>query len=242
MQLCIYASAAQVSEAAANLIAAQITRKPDSVLGLATGSTPVATYQRLIALHRAGALDFSQVTTYNLDEYVGLPEDHPCSYHRFMAEHLFSHVNLRPERRHLPNGNAADLAAEAAAYDRAISQAGGIDLQLLGIGHNGHIGFNEPGPAFLYGCHVVTLSQSTLQANTRFFNSEAEVPRQAVSLGIGSIMSARQVLLLATGADKAEAVRGAVEGDVDPQVQASILRLHPSAILLLDQAAASRLS
>ncbi len=242
MQLCIYASAAQVSEAAANLIAAQITRKPDSVLGLATGSTPVATYQRLIALHRAGALDFSQVTTYNLDEYVGLPEEHPCSYHRFMEEHLFSHVNLRPECRHLPNGNAADLSAEAAAYDRAISKAGGIDLQLLGIGHNGHIGFNEPGPAFLYGCHVVTLSESTIQANTRFFDSEAEVPRQAVSLGIGSIMSARQVLLLATGTDKAEAVRKAVEGDVDPQVQASILRLHPSAILLLDQAAASRLS
>ncbi len=242
MQLCVYATPSQVSEAAANLIAAQITRKPDSVLGLATGSTPVATYQRLIALHRAGALDFSQATTYNLDEYVGLPEEHRCSYHRFMAEQLFSHVNLRPERCHLPNGNAADLDAEAVAYDRAISQAGGIDLQLLGIGHNGHIGFNEPGPAFLYGCHVVTLSPSTIQANTRFFDSEADVPRQAISLGIGAIMSARQVLLLATGVDKAEAVRRAVEGDVDPQIQASILRLHPNAILLLDRDAASRLS
>ena len=229
MQLCVYATPSQVSEAAANLIAAQITRKPDSVLGLATGSTPVATYQRLIALHRAGALDFSQATTYNLDEYVGLPEEHRCSYHRFMAEQLFSHVNLRPERCHLPNGNAADLA-------------GGIDLQLLGMGHNGHIGFNEPGPAFLYGCHVVTLSPSTIQANTRFFDSEADVPRQAISLGIGAIMSARQVLLLATGVDKAEAVRRAVEGDVDPQIQASILRLHPNAILLLDRDAASRLS
>ncbi len=242
MQLCVYATPSQVSEAAANLIAAQITRKPDSVLGLATGSTPVATYQRLIALHRAGALDFSQATTYNLDEYVGLPEEHRCSYHRFMAEQLFSHVNLRHECCHLPNGNAADLAAEAAAYDRAIEQAGGIDLQLLGIGHNGHIGFNEPGPAFLYGCHVVTLSPSTIQANTRFFDSEADVPRQAISLGIGAIMSARQVLLLATGVDKAEAVRRAVEGDVDPQIQASILRLHPNAILLLDRDAASRLS
>lgn len=242
MQLCVYASAAQVSEAAANLMAAQITRKPDSVLGLATGSTPIATYQRLIAMHRAGALDFSHATTFNLDEYVGLPEAHPCSYHRFMAENLFDHVNLPAQAYHLPNGNAADLDAEAAAYDRAIARAGGIDLQLLGIGRNGHIGFNEPGPVFLYGCHVVTLSQSTIQANTRFFDSEADVPRQAVSLGIGSIMSARQVLLLATGADKAEAVRRAVEGDVDPQVQASILRVHPNAILLLDKDAASRLS
>ncbi|MBQ2953405.1 MAG: glucosamine-6-phosphate deaminase [Clostridia bacterium] len=242
MQTHVFLNAHQVGQAAATLIAAQLLRKPDSVLGLATGSSPIPTYEALIAMHEAGVLDFSRATSFNLDEYVGLAPDHPCSYHAFMQEHLFSRVNIRPQSVHIPDGEAADLYAAARAYDDAILAAGGIDLQLLGIGHNGHIGFNEPGEHFVYGCHRVALSQSTIQANKRFFASEADVPRYAVSLGIGSIMQARQVLLIATGEDKAEAVRQALEGDVSPLWQASILRTHPDAIFLLDEAAASRLS
>lgn len=241
MQIRIFDDAHQVGKAAATLIAAQLLRKPESVLGLATGSSPVPCYQHLIGMNREGIVDFSRATTYNLDEYVGIPEDHPCSYHRFMNDQLFDHVNIRREAVHVPSGLAEDLDAVAAAYDAAIAQAGGIDLQLLGIGRNGHIGFNEPGDRFIYGCHVVDLTQSTIDANTRFFDSAADVPRKAISLGIGSIMNARQILLIATGGDKAEAVRRSVYGEVDPQVQASILRTHPNVIFLLDKAAAAQL-
>ena len=242
MQVRIFDTAQQVSRAAATIIAAQLLRKPDSVLGLATGSSPIPTYEALVALHREGILDFSQVTSFNLDEYVGIAPDHICSYHRFMQEHLFAHVNIPPEQVHIPDGNAADLHAAARAYDAAILAAGGIDLQLLGIGRNGHIGFNEPGEQFIYGCHEVELSQSTIEANTRFFDAEADVPRSAVSLGIGAIMEAKQVLLIATGTDKAEAIRQAIEGDVSPMGQASILRTHPNVIFLLDENAASLLT
>lgn len=241
MQIRIFDDAQQVGKAAATLIAAQLLRKPESVLGLATGSSPVPCYQQLIGMYREGIVDFSRATTYNLDEYVGIPEDHPCSYHRFMDDQLFDHVNIRKEAVHVPSGLAEDLDAVAAAYDDAIAKAGGIDLQLLGIGRNGHIGFNEPGNRFIYGCHVVDLTQSTIDANTRFFDSEADVPRKAISLGIGSIMNAGQILLIATGEDKAEAVRRSVYGEVDPQVQASILRTHPQVIFLLDKAAAAQL-
>ncbi|MGN1370508.1 MAG: glucosamine-6-phosphate deaminase [Aristaeellaceae bacterium] len=241
MQTLIFKTAHQVGQAAATLIAAQILRKPDSIIGLATGSTPIPAYQALIAMHQAGVLDFSQVTTFNLDEYVGISPDHVCSYHRFMQDNLFSQININPARVHIPDGNAEDINAAAKAYDAAILAAGGIDLQLLGIGRNGHIGFNEPGDHFVYGCHKVRLSESTIQANQRFFDSIEDVPRSAVSLGIGSIMQARQVLLIATGEDKAEAVRRALEEDVSPQWQASILRTHPEAIFLLDEAAASQL-
>lgn len=241
MQIRIFDDAQQVGKAAATLIAAQLLRKPESVLGLATGSSPVPCYQQLIGMYREGIVDFSRATTYNLDEYVGIPEDHPCSYHRFMDDQLFDHVNIRKEAVHVPSGLAEDLDAVAAAYDDAIANAGGIDLQLLGIGRNGHIGFNEPGNRFIYGCHVVDLTQSTIDANTRFFDSEADVPRKAISLGIGSIMNAGQILLIATGEDKAEAVRRSVYGEVDPQVQASILRTHPQVIFLLDKAAAAQL-
>lgn len=241
MQIRIFDTAEQIGQAAAVLIASRLIEKPDSVLGLATGSSPIPTYQQLIELNRKRVVDFSKAVTYNLDEYVGIPVEHECSYHRFMNEQLFDHVNIRREAVHVPDGNAADLSGTAAAYDAAIEQAGGIDLQLLGIGRNGHIGFNEPGDRFVYGCHVVDLSESTIEANTRFFASRADVPRQAVSLGIGSIMKARQILLIATGADKAEAVRAAVSGDVTPRVQASILRTHPNVIFLLDQSAAAML-
>ena len=242
MQIHIYKTAAQIGQAAATLIAAQLLRKPDSILGLATGSSPIPTYQALIDMHKAGVLDFSKAVSFNLDEYVGIDPEHVCSYHRFMQDNLFSQVNMKPENIHVPDGNAEDIPASAKAYDEAIVNAGGIDLQLLGIGRNGHIGFNEPGGQFIYGCHRVELSQSTIEANTRFFDSEADVPRAAVSLGIGAIMEAKQVLLIATGTDKAEAIRQAIEGDVSPLCQASILRTHPNVIFLLDEKAASLLT
>lgn len=241
MRVCIYDTAEQAGCAAALILASQLIRRPESVLGMATGSTPIPAYQELIRLYRQGLVDFSRAVSFNLDEYVGLPEEHPCSYHRFMQEQLFGQVNIRPEAVHVPDGNAADLEAAASAYDEAIRQAGGIDVQVLGIGRNGHIGFNEPDEQFVYGCHVVHLTASTIRANRRFFASEAEVPRRAVSLGIGSIMNARQILLIATGEEKAQAVREAVYGDVTPRIQASILRTHPDALFLLDRGAASLL-
>lgn len=241
MQIHVYENAAQVGQAAATLIAAQVLAKPDSVLGLATGSTPIPTYQELIRLNKEGVVDFSKVRSYNLDEYCKLPVEHEQSYHSFMKQQLFDHINIDAANTHVPNGNAENPEAEGAAYDAAIEAAGGIDVQVLGIGRNGHIGFNEPGDHFVYGCHLVNLTQSTIEANRRFFDSEADVPRQAISLGIGSIMKARRVLLLATGADKAEAIRNSVCGDPNPQTQASILRTHPDVIFLLDKAAASLL-
>lgn len=241
MQIHVYENASQVGQAAAMLIASQVLAKPDSVLGLATGSTPIPTYQELIRLCQNGVVDFSRCHSFNLDEYCKLPVEHEQSYHSFMKAQLFDHINIDPANTHVPNGNAADPAQECADYDAAIEQAGGIDVQVLGIGRNGHIGFNEPGSQFVYGCHLVNLTQSTIEANRRFFDSEADVPRQAISLGIGSIMKARRILLLATGADKVEAIRNSVCGDPNPQVQASILRTHPDTIFLLDKAAAGLL-
>lgn len=241
MRICVFDTAQQACKAAAAMIASQVIRKPNSVLGLATGSSPIPAYQELIHLYREGILDFSETITYNLDEYVGLTEQHPCSYHFFMQDQLFDHINIRKENTHVPDGHSDHLDETARAYDEAICAAGGIDMQLLGIGRNGHIGFNEPGSQFIYGCHVVNLSQSTIEANTRFFDSEKDVPRQAISLGIGSIMQAKTVLLIATGKDKAQAVHDSILGDVTPQVQASILRTHPEAIFFLDRDAAALL-
>ncbi len=241
MQIRVFDNAAQIGQAAAMIIAAEMMYKPNLVLGLATGSSPIPTYQELIRLNKSGLLDFSTVTTFNLDEYCHLPVEHECSYRRFMNEQLFDHLNIPKENTHVPNGNAKDFALEGAKYDEAIEKAGGIDVQVLGIGHNGHIGFNEPFHEFVYGCHVVDLTPSTIDANRRFFQSEAEVPRQAVSLGIGGIMNAKRILLVATGAEKAEILRKSIRGDMTPQVQASILRTHPNVVFLLDKAAASKL-
>ena len=241
MQVRVFHTEEQVGMAAATLIGARILQEPGCVLGLATGSSPIPTYRQLIRMHREGVLDFSQVTSFNLDEYVGIPETHPCSYHAFMRQYLFDQININPASIHIPDGNAPALEKAANAYDAAIAEAGGIDVQLLGIGRNGHIGFNEPGEQFVYGCHVVELKQSTIDANARFFASEDDVPRRAVSMGIGSIMNAKQVLLIATGEDKADAVRRSLREDVAPHVQASILRTHPDVIFLLDDAAASQL-
>lgn len=241
MKLCIYENSQQVAKAAAALISAQIIEKENCVLGLATGSTPIPTYQELIRLNKSGIIDFSKVVTYNLDEYLNLPETHNQSYHFFMKEQLFNHININQCNTHVPNGNAKNELEEAACYDKAIQEAGGIDIQLLGIGRNGHIGFNEPGSEFIRCCHVVDLTPSTIEANRRFFESENEVPRQAITLGIDAIMNAKKVLLLATGKDKAQAIHDMVNGDITPNCQSSILRVHPNAIVMVDQEAASLL-
>ena len=232
----------KMSEEAAKIIAGQLWVKPDSVLGLATGSTPVELYQNLVWLYQTVGLDFSQATSFNLDEYVGLTAEDPQSYHHFMYENLFNHVNMRRDRIFFPNGMAADAEREAEDYEARIAAAGGIDMQLLGIGRNAHIGFNEPGEAFAKATHKVALKESTIEANARFFASAAEVPREAMSMGIGTIFHARHIVLLASGAEKAEAVRDAVEGTITPSVPASILQLHPNVTLIVDHAAGALLS
>ena len=239
MHVHVYDSQRQTALAAASLFAAKILSKPDAVLGLATGSTPVDTYKLLIKWHQDGMLDFSRCRSFNLDEYVGLTPGHPCSYRRFMDEELFSHINMKETS--VPLGSAPDLEAEARRYDAMIEQAGGIDIQLLGLGQNGHIGFNEPDRSFSYGTQVVTLTKNTIKANRRFFGSEDDVPRQAISLGIGGIMKARQIVLIAYGVSKAQAVRDMIKGPVDPMCPGSVLQLHHDAVILLDAQAASLL-
>lgn len=229
-----------MSRRAAGIIAAQITLKPQSVLGLATGSSPLGTYQQLIEWHRQGVLDFSAACSVNLDEYCGLAVDNEQSYHAFMHQNFFDHINMNPAHIQLPDGLAADMAAECARYERLIEEYGGIDLQLLGIGRNAHIGFNEPGDCFVKDTHQVTLTESTIAANTRFFEREEDVPRQAVSMGMGAIMRAKRILLIASGADKADAIAASCFGPVTPGVPASILQLHPNVTIIADEAALSK--
>lgn len=215
----------KMSEMAADIFSAQILAKPDSVLGFATGSTPLGLYQRLIEKHTSGLLDFSRVTTFNLDEYCGLERDNEQSYYSFMMKNLFSHLNLRPENIHLPNGMAPNLDEECVAYERKINEAGGVDLQILGIGNNGHIGFNEPNDVFMNITHVETLKESTREANKRFFNDISEVPASAISMGIGTIMRARKIVLLGSPG-KEDIMRRMLDGPIDPGCPASILKLH----------------
>ena len=240
MQIHIYKTPELAAKAAATLIAAAILAKNDAVIGLPTGSSPVATYRELARMNKEGVIDFSRVTTFNLDEYIGLAGDHPQSYRHFMDENLFDHINIAKENTHVPSG-IGDGAANARAYEEAIAAAGGIDLQFMGIGRNGHIGFNEPAAAFSDQTGVITLTPSTIEANARFFASAGEVPRAAISMGVGTIMRARRTLLIATGADKADAVYGLVRGAITPSLPASALRLHPHCVVLLDEDAASRL-
>ena len=228
-----------MSRQAANIIAAQITLKPDCVLGLATGGTPVGTYKELIAKHNAGELDFSQVKSVNLDEYVGLDVSSDQSYVYFMRDNLFNHVNIDLENTNVPCGVAADPDAESQRYDELIRSYGGIDLQLLGLGPNGHIGFNEPDDHFPVGTHKVTLTDATIQANKRFFEKEEDVPRYAITMGIGAIMNAKRVLMVVNGKGKAEIVKKAFFGPVTPEVPASILQLHPDFTLVADEDALS---
>jgi glucosamine-6-phosphate deaminase len=231
-----------MSRRAANLISAEVIRKPDCVLGLATGSTPVGTYKQLTVWNQRGDFSFREVRTVNLDEYKGLPATHDQSYRYFMQENLFDHVDIPAESTHVPDGLAADPAAECARYDELIRSLGYADLQLLGLGRNGHIGFNEPSDCFVKETHVVDLTQSTIDANARFFASRDDVPRQALTMGIGCIMAARRVLLIASGEDKADAVYNAFCGPITPQCPASILQLHNDVVLVGDKAALSRLT
>ena len=229
-----------MSRKAANIISAQVIMKPDCVLGLATGGTPVGTYAQLVDWYNKGDLDFSEVTTVNLDEYRGLPKEHPQSYWYFMNENLFSKVNIDPAKTNLPDGTNMDAEAECKRYDAVIRSVGGVDLQLLGIGPNGHIGFNEPGEAFELETHCIDLAPTTIEANKRFFDGNEDlVPKQAYTMGIRTIMQARKVLMVVNGAGKAEIVKKAFFGPVTPEVPASILQLHPDFILVGDEEALS---
>lgn len=230
-----------MSRMAANVISAQVILKPDCVLGLATGSTPIGTYKNLIHWNKKGDLDFSQVTSVNLDEYKGLPVDNDQSYRYFMNENLFNQINIDKEKTYVPNGMEPDAAKACADYNRIIREVGGIDLQLLGLGHNGHIGFNEPGDTFEKETHCVDLAESTIEANKRFFASADMVPKQAYTMGIKTIMQARKVVVVVSGEDKADIVQKAFFGPITPMVPASILQLHNDVTLVGDAAALSKI-
>lgn len=230
-----------MSRRAAGILAAQIILKPDCVLGLATGSTPIGIYEQLIQWHKDGDLSFSKVRTVNLDEYKGLAPDHEQSYRYFMDEHLFSHVDIDKKGTHTPDGLAEDEAAECARYDGVIRQMNDVDMQLLGLGHNGHIGFNEPAEAFQKGTHCVALTESTIQANSRLFERIEDVPHHAYTMGIGTIMKAKKILLAVSGRDKAKILQEACLGPITPRVPASILQLHPDVTVVGDAEALSSL-
>jgi glucosamine-6-phosphate deaminase len=235
--------AAEISRQAAQLVASAVRRKPALTLGLATGGTMVAVYQELVRLHKAGSLDFSRVVTFNLDEYLGLPAAHPQSFHHFMQENLFAHVNINPHNIHIPDGTIrGDYDLYCKSYEDAIRQAGGIDLQLLGIGRNGHIGFNEPTSSLGSRTRLKVLNQETIDDNAKFFAPGEESPRCAITMGIGSILEARKILLLATGASKAAAVAKSIEGPVTSAVPASALQLHPEVTFVIDDPAAAQLT
>ncbi|MGF0033499.1 glucosamine-6-phosphate deaminase [Bariatricus sp. SGI.154] len=230
-----------MSRKAANIISAQVIMKPNCTLGLATGSTPVGTYQQLIEWYKKGDLDFSQVSSINLDEYKGLSPENDQSYRYFMNTNLFNHINIDKTRTFVPNGLEADSQKACNDYNHIITASGGIDLQLLGLGHNGHIGFNEPGEAFERETHCVDLTESTIEANKRFFESEEDVPRQAYTMGIKNIMQARKILVVVSGADKAEILEKVLKGPITPAVPASILQLHNDVTIVADEAALGRI-
>ena len=230
-----------MSRKAANIISAQIIMKPNCVLGLATGSTPIGTYDQLVEWYNKGDLDFSEVTTVNLDEYKGLPRTNDQSYYYFMHQHLFDRVNIDPERTNVPNGMEPDAEKECGRYEELIRSLGGVDLQLLGLGHNGHIGFNEPGEAFEKETHCVDLTESTIEANKRFFASADDVPKQAYTMGIKTIMQAKKILIVVNGENKADIVERAFFGPVTPEVPASILQLHNDVTLVGDEAALAKI-
>ncbi len=242
MEIVIQPTAEAASIVAARIVAQLVRRKPDAVLGLATGSTPLPMYRELVRMHREDGLDFARVRTFNLDEYVGLAHEHPQSYHAFMHENVFRHINVPRENIRIPNGLAADVPAECAAFEEAIRAAGGIDLQVLGIGTDGHIGFNEPSSSLASRTRIKTLTERTRSDNARFFGSAEEVPIHVITMGVGTIMDARQVLMLAFGERKAKAIADAVEGPVMAMNPASILQMHPVAKCLIDEPAAAKLA
>ncbi len=232
----------EMSEQAARIVANQLRKKPALVLGLATGSTPLGTYRALIRMHRDEGLDFSKVTTFNLDEYVGIGPIHPQSFYRFMEEHFFQHVNLDRRLTFIPDGMSPDVEAHCDWYEEQIRAAGGVDIQILGIGRNGHLAFNEPGSSLGSRTRIKPLSEETRRDNARFFTSPAEVPTHAVTMGIGTIMEARELILMASGETKADAVKAAVEGPITAIVPASIMQMHRRAYVIVDRPAASKLT
>ena len=242
MEIIIQPTPEDASLIAARHIARVVREKPRAVLGLATGSTPLPMYRELGRLHREQGLDFSGVTTFNLDEYVGLAPTHPASYHAFMHEHLFAHLNVAPARIHIPDGLARDIPASCQSYEDAIRAAGGIDLQVLGIGTDGHIGFNEPSSSLASRTRIKTITAQTRRDNAYAFASPDEMPHHVITMGVGTIMDARQVLLLAFGAKKADAIAAAVEGPITAMHPASILQMHPVTKCLIDEPAAVRLT
>jgi len=242
MTITVLESIDAVASALADRVASTLRAHPDAVLGLASGRTPVDGYAEMQRLHAAGQMDWSRASTFNLDEFAGIDASHPGSFRTFMDDHLFAGVNLRPERIHFLDGAAADLDAECQRYDAAIAAAGGIDLQILGIGSNGHIGFNEPGDHLPVRTHRVTLMESTRRDNAALFGHDAsKVPREALSMGIGTILHARRIVLVATGDKKAECIRQSINGRITTRVPASMLQVHPDVELLLDRQAASRI-
>ena len=242
MQIVILNDAAAVAAYGANIFATQLQKKPTSVLGLATGSTPVALYQELIAKNKAGEISFSQATTFNLDEYLGLTGDHPQSYRHFMNEQLFSHIDINKDNTFVPPGDALNPITACKEYEDKIVAAGGVDVQLLGIGRNGHIGFNEPSSGLRSRTRVKTLTKATVDDNARFFAADEYQPQLSITMGIGTILEAKKVVLLATGENKADAVRAMIEGPLMAACPASALQLHQDAVIVIDKAAASKLA
>jgi glucosamine-6-phosphate deaminase len=230
-----------MSKAAAQEVVDVLNAKPNAVLGMATGSTPLGVYQELVKMHRRGEVDFSHVTTFNLDEYVGLPITHEQSYHRFMHENFFRHINIPAQNIHIPSGTTTNYRAFCDWYEKRIVECGGIDLQIVGIGSDGHIAFNEPGSSLSSRTRLKTLAKQTIDDNARFFERREDVPIYAITMGVGTIMEARQILLLANGEKKADAVAAAVEGPVTAMITASALQMHPNTKAFLDESAASKL-
>lgn len=230
-----------LSKRAASLIQAQLTWKPESVLGLATGSTPLGMYDQLVKMYKNDEIDFKKTITFNLDEYIGLEKNSSQSYYSFMRHNFFDHINIPLDQTFIPDGQADDLQEECINYESKIKEHGGIDLQILGIGHNGHIGFNEPNIEFEAKTHVVTLDKKTIEANQRFFKSLDDVPKKAISMGIKTIMKSRKIILMASGESKADIVSKLIKDDISPNVPASVLHLHEHVVVLIDQEAASKL-
>src|SRR5881296_1410557 len=242
MEVIIQRNYEQMSKSAAQVVVEVLNTKPNAVLGMATGSTPLGLYQELVRLHKEEQLDFSRVTTFNLGEYVGLPGNHPQSYHYFMHEHFFRHVNIPPHNINIPSGTTTNYRAFCEWYEKRIVECGGIDLQILGIGSDGHIAFNEPGSSLSSRTRLKTLAKQTIDDNARFFERREDVPIYAITMGVGTILEARQILLLANGANKAQAVAEAVEGPVTSMITASALQMHPWVRAYLDDGAASKLT
>ncbi|MGL4741415.1 MAG: glucosamine-6-phosphate deaminase [Sarcina sp.] len=241
MKVIVVKDYAQMSKKAAEFMAEIVNGKENPILGLATGGTPVGMYENLIEMNKANKVDFSKVTTVNLDEYIGLAGDHKKSYRFFMNDTLFNHININKENTYVPNGLAKNIEEECKAYDQRIVDLGGIDLQLLGLGGNGHIAFNEPDKSLIVGSHLTGLTKETIDANARFFKSADEVPKTAVTMGLGGIMQAKKILLIASGEGKADAVKAMMNGEITTDCPASMLQMHRDVTVIIDEAAAAKL-